>query len=65
MQLKSRAFTSSLGRVSGPARVQDAKAAVLAVNNLFLLQLLEQLVHGLAAEREHYSQALLRNTDAI
>lgn len=51
----SRALRGPPGSVPEPARVKDTNSAALAMNDRLLLQVPEQLVHGLATEREHHS----------
>jgi hypothetical protein len=61
---KRRELRGTACRVSEPARVKDPNSAPLALNDRLLLQLPEQLVHGLATEREHHPEALLRDAHA-
>jgi hypothetical protein len=54
----------SLRRIPETARIEDAHPAPLALNNALLLHMPEQFVDGLAAEREHHPEPLLRDAQA-
>src|SRR6185369_16497688 len=51
----------SLRCIPETARIENAHSAALALNDPLLLQVAEQLVDGLAAERKYRPQPLLRD----
>jgi hypothetical protein len=62
--MQNGALRGDPGHVPEPARVKDVYPAAFAMNDLFPLEVLQQLVHGLATERKHHSEALLRDAHA-